>query len=107
MSKALRITGLRVLPSREETLRVLENSPSTTIWRLSSTPESVVTSWYSTTRPFSLIGSVLVMASRPSYDINIWVPTISQKDFDLLRNDDSKPMYGRAFQAAATDRLRR
>ena len=45
-------------------------------------------------------GEVLVMASRPTYDINVWVPTIGQKDFDLLRNDESKPMYGRAFQAA-------
>ncbi len=45
-------------------------------------------------------GEVLVLASRPSYDINVWVPTIGQEEFDLLRNDESKPMYGRAFQAS-------
>jgi penicillin-binding protein 2 len=45
-------------------------------------------------------GEVLVLASRPSYDINVWIPTIGQEAFEKLRDDDSKPMYGRAFQAA-------
>lgn len=45
-------------------------------------------------------GEVLVLASRPSYDLNVWVPTIRQKEFDELMNDPSKPLYGRAFQAA-------
>jgi penicillin-binding protein 2 len=45
-------------------------------------------------------GDVLVMASRPGYDINVWIPTISQKDFDALLEDPAKPMFGRAFQAS-------
>jgi len=45
-------------------------------------------------------GEVLVMASRPTYDLNIWVPTIGEEEFGRLRDDDSKPMYARAFQAA-------
>ena len=44
-------------------------------------------------------GDVLVMASRPSYDNNVWIPRISQADFEELRDDPSKPMFGRAFQA--------
>lgn len=43
-------------------------------------------------------GEVLVMASRPSYDINTWIPSILQKDLDALDNDPATPMYGRAFQ---------
>lgn len=32
-------------------------------------------------------GEVLVMASTPSYDPNMFIPNISQKDYDALRND--------------------
>jgi penicillin-binding protein 2 len=45
-------------------------------------------------------GEVLVLASRPTYDINVWVPTIGQEEFDKLRLDEAKPQYARAFQAA-------
>ena len=45
-------------------------------------------------------GEVLVMASRPTYDINVWVPTIGQEAFDELRLDETKPQYARAFHAA-------
>lgn len=43
-------------------------------------------------------GEVLVMASRPSYDINVWIPRISQQDLTALNEDPSNPMFGRAFQ---------
>ncbi|MFC7336090.1 penicillin-binding transpeptidase domain-containing protein [Haloferula chungangensis] len=43
-------------------------------------------------------GEVLVMASKPSFDLNKWIPGISQKDYDVLRESDDKPLYARAFQ---------
>ncbi|HBM77876.1 MAG TPA: hypothetical protein DD438_07175 [Verrucomicrobiales bacterium] len=43
-------------------------------------------------------GEVLVLASRPSYDINVWIPRISNKELGVLMDDESRPMYGRAFQ---------
>jgi len=43
-------------------------------------------------------GDVLVMASRPSYDLNLYVPFISQEDHDILTNDPGKPLFARAFQ---------
>lgn len=43
-------------------------------------------------------GEVLVMASIPSYDPNKFIPNISQKDYDALRNDPSNPLVSRAFQ---------
>lgn len=45
-------------------------------------------------------GEVLVMASRPSFDLNTFVPGISEKDFKGLEGDPSKPLVGRAFQSA-------
>lgn len=45
-------------------------------------------------------GEILVLASRPSYDINKWIPFISTEEYDELRNDESKPMFARAFQGA-------
>ncbi|NNM29178.1 MAG: hypothetical protein HKO57_06635, partial [Akkermansiaceae bacterium] len=45
-------------------------------------------------------GEVLVLASRPYYDVNVWIPTIGQKEFEELRDDPSKPMFGRAFQGS-------
>jgi len=45
-------------------------------------------------------GEVLVMASKPSFDLNEWIPGISQKDYDVLRESDDKPLYARAFQGA-------
>ncbi len=44
-------------------------------------------------------GEILTLASRPSFDLNVWIPSISQKDLDKLNDNESKPMYARAFQA--------
>ena len=41
---------------------------------------------------------VWVMASTPSYDPNMFIPNISQKDYDALRNDPAGPLGARAFQ---------
>ena len=43
-------------------------------------------------------GEVLVLASRPSYDINVWIPRISTEALKALTDDEGRPMYGRAFQ---------
>jgi penicillin-binding protein 2 len=44
-------------------------------------------------------GEVLVMASRPSFDLNDFIPGINEKDFRALNEDPSTPLYGRAFQS--------
>lgn len=44
-------------------------------------------------------GEVLVMASRPSYNLNLWVPYMKPDDYDKLLKDKGKPLYARAFQA--------
>lgn len=45
-------------------------------------------------------GEVLVMASRPSFDLNEFIPGISTTRFKELEDDPGKPLYGRAFQSA-------
>jgi penicillin-binding protein 2 len=45
-------------------------------------------------------GEVLVMASRPSFDLNHFIPGISDAEFKALNEDPSTPLYGRAFQSA-------
>lgn len=45
-------------------------------------------------------GEVLVMASRPSFDLNRFIPGISEKDYKALNDDPSQPLFGRAFQSA-------
>lgn len=45
-------------------------------------------------------GEVLVMASRPSFDLNSFIPGINETDFKALEADPSTPLYGRAFQSA-------
>ncbi len=45
-------------------------------------------------------GEVLVMASRPSFDLNRFIPGISDTDFKALEQDPATPLYGRAFQSA-------
>ncbi|NJM36772.1 MAG: hypothetical protein HC845_02250 [Akkermansiaceae bacterium] len=45
-------------------------------------------------------GEVLVMASRPTFDLNTFVPNISEKDFKALQEDPTEPLFGRAFQSA-------
>lgn len=42
-------------------------------------------------------GEVVVMASAPNFDPNIFIPAITQKDYDTLRNDASNPLVSRAF----------
>ena len=42
-------------------------------------------------------GEVVVMASAPNFDPNVFIPAISQKDYDALRNDASNPLVSRAF----------
>ena len=43
-------------------------------------------------------GEVLVLASRPSYDINVWIPRITSEELGILTDDEARPMFGRAFQ---------
>ncbi len=45
-------------------------------------------------------GEVLVMASRPSFDLNRFIPGIHDADFKALEADPSQPLFGRAFQSA-------
>jgi penicillin-binding protein 2 len=45
-------------------------------------------------------GEVLVMASRPSFDLNNFIPGINEADFKALEEDPSQPLFGRAFQSA-------
>ncbi|MCF7732926.1 MAG: hypothetical protein K9N23_14655 [Akkermansiaceae bacterium] len=45
-------------------------------------------------------GEVLVMASRPSFDLNLFVSGISDEDFKALQDDPGQPLFGRAFQSA-------
>lgn len=42
-------------------------------------------------------GEVIVLASVPNFDPNGFVPAISQKDYDALRNDKNTPLVSRAF----------
>ena len=43
-------------------------------------------------------GEILAMVSSPSYDSNLFVDGISNKDFDTLRNDPDGPLFNRATQ---------
>lgn len=45
-------------------------------------------------------GEVLVMASRPSFDLNTFIPRISTEDFQALQDAPGTPLFGRAFQSA-------
>lgn len=45
-------------------------------------------------------GEVLVMASRPTFDLNAFIPGISTEDFKALQDDPENPLFGRAFQSA-------
>lgn len=44
-------------------------------------------------------GEVIVMASRPTFDLNAFIPGISQVEYDKLLKDPGTPLFGRAFQA--------
>ena len=45
-------------------------------------------------------GEILALASNPGYNLNTFIPSISQKEFSKLIEDENRPLYGRAFQAA-------
>jgi penicillin-binding protein 2 len=45
-------------------------------------------------------GEVLVMASRPGFDLNRFIPGISDDAFQTLQNDPGRPLFSRAFQGA-------
>jgi penicillin-binding protein 2 len=47
-----------------------------------------------------ITGEVLVMASRPGFDLNCFIPGINEKDYKALNDDVSQPLFGRAFQSA-------
>lgn len=47
-----------------------------------------------------ITGEVLVMASRPSFDLNAFIPGISTEEFTALQKDPGNPLFGRAFQSA-------
>lgn len=44
-------------------------------------------------------GEVLVMASRPSFDLNLFIPGINDTDWKALNEDPAAPLHGRAFQS--------
>jgi len=45
-------------------------------------------------------GEVLAMASRPSFNLNMFIPRIGQKEYQSLLDDPDRPLYARAFQGA-------
>ncbi len=45
-------------------------------------------------------GNVLALASWPSFDPNLFVPSISKADFDRLSNDRNNPLIPRAFRSS-------
>lgn len=45
-------------------------------------------------------GEVMAMASYPTFDPNVWFPSISSEDKARLDNDIGKPMLCRAYQSA-------
>ncbi len=47
-----------------------------------------------------ITGEVLVMASRPSFDLNRFIPGIGEEEFKALNENPATPLYGRSFQSA-------
>ena len=45
-------------------------------------------------------GDVLAMVSSPSYDANLFVPSISREDWQRLNGDPDRPLYNRATAGA-------
>src|SRR5256886_752882 len=45
-------------------------------------------------------GAILAMASRPSFDPNLFVPSISAEKFKALQDDPDIPLLARAFRSA-------
>ena len=46
-------------------------------------------------------GEILGMASIPSYDPNVFIPSISKQDWDWIRSDETNPLTNRAIQGFA------
>jgi len=46
-----------------------------------------------------ITGEVLVLASRPGFDLNAFVPGISSKDYEAMEKDPATPLLGRAFMS--------
>ncbi len=46
-------------------------------------------------------GDILAMASVPSYDPNVFIPSISKPDWEKLTDDDTDPLTNRAIQGYA------
>ncbi|MEK0446622.1 MAG: Stage sporulation protein [Verrucomicrobiota bacterium] len=46
-------------------------------------------------------GEVLAMASVPSYDPNVFIPSITRADWQKIREDDTNPLTNRAIQGYA------
>jgi penicillin-binding protein 2 len=44
-------------------------------------------------------GAILAMASRPAFDLNLFVGGISQKDWDVLNNNSYTPLLNRTMQS--------
>jgi penicillin-binding protein 2 len=44
-------------------------------------------------------GSILAMASVPSFDPNTFIPSIKKKDWEALRKDEADPLVNRAISA--------
>lgn len=47
-------------------------------------------------------GDILAMASVPSYDPNVFIPTISSADWKAINSDETDPLMNRAINAYAT-----
>lgn len=45
-------------------------------------------------------GEILAMASEPAFDLNLYIPALSQESKDKLEKDPFNPLYPRAFRAA-------
>lgn len=45
-------------------------------------------------------GEVLVMASRPTFDLNHFIPGISEKDLMAMEADPMTPLFARAFKSS-------
>lgn len=45
-------------------------------------------------------GEILGMASRPSFDPNVFIPIVRPEVFDKLNKDPANPLYPRAFRSA-------
>ena len=46
-------------------------------------------------------GDILAMASVPSYDPNIFIPTIASSEWNLINKDETNPLVNRAISAYA------